>query len=84
MSAGALGHRKPPRHLRLPDAHAHGKGAQAQPLYCVRFSAAELWGKEGDPRSVVYVDLWEDYLEAAPASQANPAGAGQPARAPDA
>ena len=77
------GHTRAPRYVRgctgtierrqgtfvFPDAHAHGKGPQPQPLYSVRFSAAELWGKEGDPRSSVYVDLWEHYLEPVSAPQ---------------
>ena len=32
-------------------------------LYSVRFDARELWGDSADPTSVVYVDLFEDYLE---------------------
>ncbi len=76
-----MGHTRAPRYVRgrsgaiehchgtfvFPDAHAHGKGRQPQPLYSVRFSAAELWGGDGDPRGSVYVDLWEDYLETVPA-----------------
>jgi nitrile hydratase beta subunit len=34
-----------------------------QHLYCVRFTAWELWGENANRNSVVYVDLWEDYLE---------------------
>ncbi len=77
------GHTRAPRYVRgrtgvvesrhrsfvFPDARAHGKGPQPRPLYTVRFRATELWGKEGDPRSAVHVDLWEDYLEAVPARQ---------------
>ena len=72
-----LGHTRAPRYVRgragrieyrhgtfvFPDAHAHGEGPRPQPLYSVRFSGAELWGRDGDPGSAVYVDLWEDYLE---------------------
>ena len=47
------------------DANAHRKGARAEPLYAVRFSAAELWGPEGDPRQSVTMDLWEPHLEPA-------------------
>ena len=75
------GHTRAPRYVRgrtgtiesshgtfvFPDAHAHGKGPQPQPLHSVRFTAAELWGRDGDPDSLVYVDLWEGYLEPAPA-----------------
>ena len=74
------GHTRAPRYVRgrtgtierhhgtfvFPDANAHGRGPQPQPLYSVRFAAAELWGKDGDPDSVVYVDLWEEYLDPAP------------------
>ena len=47
----------------LPDAHAHGQGPIPQPLYSVRFDAAELWGPQADGRGAVYLDLWESYLE---------------------
>jgi len=47
----------------FPDAHAHGQGEQAHPLYSVRFEAAELWSDSADGRGAVYVDLWEAYLE---------------------
>jgi nitrile hydratase len=35
-------------------------------VYSVRFAAQELWGPEASARDSVYVDLWDDYLEAAP------------------
>ena len=70
------GHTRAPRYVRgcvgtiervqgtfvFPDAHAHGEGPQPQPLYSVHFSSAALWGKDGEPGSSVYVDLWEEYL----------------------
>ena len=34
-------------------------------LYSVRFEAEELWGDSANTNSVVYVDLFEDYLEPA-------------------
>jgi hypothetical protein len=46
----------------FPDAHAHGQGEQAEPLYSVRFEAAELWAESADGAGAVYVDLWESYL----------------------
>ena len=49
----------------FPDTNAHGHGEQPQPLYQVRFEAAELWGRDTADRSAVYLDLWEDYLEPA-------------------
>jgi nitrile hydratase len=49
----------------FPDTNAHGLGEQPQPLYSVRFDARELWGDAAEPRGVVYLDLWDSYLEPA-------------------
>ncbi|HUR42689.1 MAG TPA: nitrile hydratase subunit beta [Aestuariivirga sp.] len=46
----------------FPDSAAHGLGDDPQWLYSVRFSAGELWGREGCDR--VHIDMWEPYLEA--------------------
>jgi nitrile hydratase len=46
----------------LPDSSAHGGGDNPQWLYTVRFTARELWGRDGN--DAVNVDLWEPYLEA--------------------
>ena len=45
----------------LPDAH--GEGENPEYVYCVRFDGEEVWGDSAEPREVVYVDLWESYLE---------------------
>ena len=37
---------------------------QPQHVYSVRFEARELWGDRAAARDAVYVDLWEEYLEA--------------------
>jgi nitrile hydratase len=72
-----IGHTRLPRYVRgktgvidrvhgtfvFPDTNAHGKGEQPQPLYCVRFAAAELWGPEAADKDTLRIDLWEDYLE---------------------
>jgi nitrile hydratase len=47
----------------FPDTVAHGLGDKPQHCYSVRFTAIELWGSRGNPRDVVYVDLFDDYLE---------------------
>jgi nitrile hydratase len=74
------GHTRVPRYARgrrgvvaidhgvfiFPDSHAVGEGTQPQHVYSVRFTAQELWGPDAPPRDSVYVDLWDDYLEAAP------------------
>jgi nitrile hydratase len=46
----------------FPDATARGRGEQAQPLYCVRFEARELWGPAASASEAVHLDLWESYL----------------------
>jgi len=47
----------------FPDTVALGLGDKPQHCYSVKFTAIELWGSRGDPRDVVYADLFEDYLE---------------------
>jgi len=49
----------------FPDTAAHDQGEDPQPLYNVRFEAAELWGDNVERKDCVYIDLWEDYLEPA-------------------
>ncbi len=51
----------------FPDTNAHGLGEQPQPLYSVRFVGSELWGDSAEPGQVVYLDLWDSYLDPAPA-----------------
>jgi nitrile hydratase beta subunit len=36
---------------------------EAQPVYSVRFEAAELWGEAADGRGAVYLDMWESHFE---------------------
>lgn len=73
------GHTRLPRYVRgrcgsihthhgahvLPDSNAHGNGEAPQHLYSVRFSGVELWGPAAKPKDVIYLDLWESYLEPA-------------------
>lgn len=47
-----------------PDTNAHGAGEQPQHLYTVAFDGAELWGDAAEPNTLVYLDLFEPYLEA--------------------
>ena len=74
-----LGHTRLPRYARgregvvdrdhgvwvFPDTHAAGQGTSPQHVYSVRFAARELWGDDASARDVVYIDLWDDHLEAA-------------------
>jgi nitrile hydratase beta subunit len=48
----------------FPDTHAHGEGAKPQHCYAVEFDGRELWGVDHPAGERVYIDLWEDYLEA--------------------
>jgi nitrile hydratase len=47
----------------VPDVEAHGDARRLEPIYSVRFCAADLWG-DSQPGVTVHVDLWESYLEA--------------------
>jgi len=49
----------------FPDTNAHFLGENPQHVYSVRFAARELWGEQAAPQDSVYVDMWDDYLEAA-------------------
>jgi nitrile hydratase subunit beta len=75
-SADPDGHTRLPRYARghigevlevrgtwpLPDAAVRGF-RRREPVYAVRFRAADLWG--GGSHSVI-LDMWESYLEEAP------------------
>jgi nitrile hydratase subunit beta len=49
----------------FPDASAHDRGPDPQWVYCVRFTARELWGPDADPKHSVTIDAFEPYLEPA-------------------
>ena len=50
----------------LPDRRARQLPSEPEPVYTVRFAAAELFG-EGD--HTVTIDLWESYLRPAAAEE---------------
>jgi nitrile hydratase len=52
-------------YLQDTDAQGHSEKKPPQHVYCVRFTARELWGEQANSHDSVYIDLWEDYLEAA-------------------
>jgi len=74
-----IGHTRLPRYARgklgtihldhgvfvFPDTNAHFLGEHPQRVYSVRFAARELWGDQASPRDAVYIDMWDEYLEAA-------------------
>ncbi len=49
----------------FPDTNAMGGGEQPQYLYCVRFTARELWGGEASAKDALYLDMWDAYLDPA-------------------
>ena len=49
----------------LQDTLPAGVQRSAQPLYAVRFDGQEIWGESAEAKSVVYLDMWESYLEPA-------------------
>ncbi|MGH2560963.1 MAG: nitrile hydratase subunit beta [Thermomicrobiales bacterium] len=49
----------------FPDTNAHNLGDNPQVVYNVRFDALALWGASAEPRQLLYIDLWESYLEPA-------------------
>ncbi|MFT6581730.1 MAG: nitrile hydratase [Alphaproteobacteria bacterium] len=48
----------------FPDTHAEFKGEKPQHLYSVCFPARELWGPDAAESDKVYLDMWDDYLNA--------------------
>lgn len=47
------------------DTNAMNRDKKPQHLYSVRFPARELWGTTASARDSVYVNLWDDHLDAA-------------------
>jgi len=84
------GHTRAPRYVRgvagevvahrgthgFPDAGARGED-RAEPLYNVRFAAADLWGADHTDADAVHIELWEPYLQ--PVDDADGATAGDDA-----
>jgi nitrile hydratase subunit beta len=74
-----VGHTRLPRYARgkvgtihrdhgvfvFPDTRAHFLGDKPQHVYSVRFAARELWGAQASEKDCVYLDMWDDYLDAA-------------------
>jgi nitrile hydratase len=50
---------------RLPDRAVYGEKVAAEAVYSVAFRSEDLWGPSKEPAWLVYLDLWESYLEPA-------------------
>ena len=46
------------------DTSVYGQGEKPQHIYSVRFAAREVWGQDAAPQDSLYLDLFDDYLEA--------------------
>jgi nitrile hydratase beta subunit len=74
-----VGHTRLPRYVRgrrgtiridhgvftFPDTNSTSRDPKPQHCYSVRFSVRELWGPQAAARDSVYLDLFDDYLDAA-------------------
>ena len=74
-----LGHTRLPRYIRgktgtvvkyygnhdFPDIDMDGKPSPPQPIYNVQFDAAELWGTSAEENQLLFIDMWEGYIEPA-------------------
>jgi nitrile hydratase len=49
----------------IQDTLPPGVEDYSEPVYAVRFDGTELWGASAEANSVIYVDMWESYLEPA-------------------
>ncbi|WOD39616.1 SH3-like domain-containing protein [Nodosilinea sp. E11] len=48
----------------FPDTMGQRLGPKPQYVYSVRFSAHELWGPSASPQDCLYIDLFDDHLDA--------------------
>ncbi len=49
--------------LPFPDRRAAGEKGATETAYAVRFAAAEICGKDAEPRGAVFADLFDSYVE---------------------
>lgn len=47
----------------FPDTSVSGVHSDPQHVYSVRFEGEALWGADANPRSCVYIDLFDNYLQ---------------------
>ena len=48
---------------RVDDTPSAGEEHAIEPLYRIKFEARELWGDEAELNQVLYIDMFESYLE---------------------
>ncbi|GAB5468096.1 MAG: hypothetical protein Kilf2KO_11260 [Rhodospirillales bacterium] len=52
--------------FEFPDTVAHGQADLPQHVYSVKFAFQELWGEDYAPNMYLYIDIFDDYMKAAP------------------
>jgi nitrile hydratase len=50
----------------FPDLIAHDQPDRPQHVYCVRFTARELWGEDAPARDALHISLFDEYLDPSP------------------
>ena len=79
ININPVGHTRLPRYVRgktgtvardhgvfaFPDTSVSGVHSDPQHVYSVRFEGEELWGKDANPKSCLYIDMFDTYLEPA-------------------
>ena len=72
-----VGHTRLPRYCRgkrgvvthyyeywwVDDTPPAGEEHAIEPLYRIKFEGEELWGEEAEPNQVLYIDMFESYLD---------------------
>lgn len=48
----------------FPDTVGQRLATKPQYVYSVRFAAQELWGSDASPKNFLYIDLFDDHLDA--------------------
>ena len=79
ININPVGHTRLPRYVRgktgtvardhgvfaFPDTSVSGVHSDPQHVYSVRFEGEELWGKDANAKSCLYIDMFDNYLEPA-------------------
>ena len=79
LNINPAGHTRLPRYVRsktgtvardhgvfaFPDTSVSGVHSDPQHVYSVRFEGEELWGKDANANSSLYIDMFDNYLEPA-------------------
>ena len=79
VNINPIGHTRLPRYVRgrtgtvardhgvfaFPDTSVSGTHSDPQHVYSVRFEGEQLWGKDANAKSCLYIDMFDRYLKPA-------------------